>query len=331
MPGGSSTITDLSDSFLQEQGQQSKGLSSEGNFKNRLVYPAIVIRDEDPSDSHRIIARIVSISPEGEIKGGRDRDVPDDKLPFCLPLESQILYMKPLEGEMVFVVLENPESQTSLRYWKGPIITNKKKLSFQGYKDSRKIYNRSTFFANETEESSNPEALAQFPDKGDIALQGRQDSDIMLKPREVFTVAGKFQKDTFQRNDISPSFLQLKQFSEPISETENENRLDQFSQANLQSTNINLFSPRGKFRDPSLAELENNDDLNNFGENAKQLHPVVFGDELIRLLDLMRRVLLNHIHTPHKPALETEETQELNQYTIDGRLQDIISKHVRTN
>jgi len=322
----------LGQNLLQQGGQGN--FRSEGNQNSRNVYPAIVVSINDPSEQNRIVARIVSLDESGKINGGRDRDVPDDKLPFCIPSMPDFFFIRPLEGEMVFVTLENPSDNSAPRYWFGPIITSKLKLQFQSFEEAVKIFNYTDFFINK---KTNDKIVASvtFPERADVALQGRKDSILILKPRETYLSAGQFQSGKFgtEVNTESPSFFQLKQFERSVAglSTNNSNLLKQFSQANLQSTNVNIYSPRGKFRDKELKKFETNKDLESFGEVASTLHPAMFGDESVKLFDLIIRVLLNHIHTTQNPLLPTPESKELQDYTVSGKLQNIISNHVRIN
>ena len=315
---------DLSRAALQGQGVGG-GTSSEGNPSSRLVYPAIVINDEDPLGMKRVIARIISLDETGRNNGGRDRDTPDDKLPFCVPMMPNHIHIMPLEGEMVYVILENPSDNSAPRYYMGCQINSQFKLKFQSYVEANEVFKYTDFNLNQNK-SGNEEAATIFPKVGDIALQGRTDADLILRPREVFLVAGKFDKGTLKVNKESPSNFQLIQ-----KENDDEELIASYSQANLVSTNINLFSPRGKFRDAGIAEFEKNEDIKSFVEIADTLHPAVFGDELVKLLDLIVKVMLNHIHTPQMPLVPFPESEELSSYTVEGELQNIISNHIRIN
>lgn len=317
-------VDNLAKSTLHNQGV-SGGLFSEGNQSSRNIYPAIVVSNSDPMGMKRVVARIISINDNDEIIGGRDRDTPDEELPFCVPMIPNHFHIIPLVGEMIYVFLENPTDNSAPRYYMGSQINSPFKLKFQSFSESNKVFNYTNFNLNISKEG-NIDATSILPKEGDIAIQGRSDSDLILKPREVFLVAGKFKKGTFEFNTETPSSLQIIQ-----KENLNSDLLDFYSQLNATSTNINLYSNRGKFRDPSISNFEINEDLKSFGELANSLHPAVFGDELIRLLDLIIKVLINHIHTPQKPALTTPELKELSSYTVDGNLQKIISNHIRIN
>lgn len=322
MPG----IDKLARATLQGMGVTG-GISSEGNQNSRNIYPAIVVNNEDPLGMKRIVARIISLDENGEINGGRDRDTPDDQLQFCVPMMPNSFHIIPLVDEMVYLFLENPSDNSAPRYYMGSQINSPFKLKFQTYSEALRVFKYTDFNLNPNKDN-NPQAASILPKPGDIAIQGRSDADLILKPREVFLVAGKFEKDTLNINITTPSSFQLIQQENDVNKTE---LLPKYSQANFTSTNINLYSIRGKFRDDGLSNFEINEDLKSFGDLAGTLHPAVFGDELIKLLDLIIKVLLNHIHTPQLPLLATPESDEISSYTIDGNLQRIISNHIRIN
>lgn len=420
----------------------------QGNYnssvaRTRGVYPAVVVPYgvNDNSEQNRIRARIVSIQDDGKIQGktnstneenynsyaGKDSGIKDGDLVLCIPLLPQFFYVKPQVGEMVYVIVENPADASSVRYWIGPIITSKLKLGFQSYEDAFKIFNKTTFISNE-KTNNNFNVSSLLPEDSDVAIQGRNDADLILKKREALLIAGKFLDiQNFKINVESPSYLKLKQINNvtqsqsekgqivvvlqkiiaevyknqnnyfvgnvvvkdaatdfelindsnsylekkdtldwtvqkikdvkekypnwefnsnseefknfpsrfdkttSTSQSNAENILQRYSEAVLTSTNINIYSPRGKFRGNDLKSFEVNDDLKSFGTFSDSLHPAVFGDESIKLLDLVIRILLNHIHTPQMPLLETELSNELKRYTVDGKLQDLISNHIRIN
>jgi hypothetical protein len=320
-------IDEFARSLAQEMGQNKS--AQIGGQLPKNFYPAIVVKTDDPLEQNRLIARIVIFDEKGNAKGGRDKDVPDDKLPFAVPLIPSFLYMMPREGEMVILMLENPEISTSRRYWIGPIISSKLKFNFQSFREANNIFDYTKFGLNQNI-NSRPSPSRSWPEKSDVALMGREDSMILLKPREVYLNSGTFKKGTFKANVEHPSFLQLRQFDIKSENESNTNPIE-YSQANLVSTNINLSSPRGKFRKKELQQFEINNDLQNFGDYAATLHPSVFGDELVKLLDLMIQFLRTHIHTPQNPPVSEPLLKQLEEYTVGGKLQNLLSNHVRIN
>jgi hypothetical protein len=335
-------IDKLARASLQTRGVAG-GISSSGNQNSRNIYPAIVLSSEDPLGMKRIVARIITLDEKGNIIGGRDRDTLDEDLPFCVPMMPNHFHIIPIEDEMVYIFLENPSDNSAARYYMGSQINNPFKLKFQKYEEANRVFKKTKFNLN-LNKNNNLDASVVLPKIGDIAIQGRTDADLILKPREVFLVAGKFKKGTLDSNLESPASLQI------IQKENNSNKSDvltelsgglingassrlipSYSQSNLTSTNINLYSIRGKFRDSALAEFEVSEDLKSFGDLANSLHPSVLGDELIKLLDLIIRVLLNHIHTPQMPLIAISESDKLSSYTVNGNLQRIISNHLRIN
>jgi len=328
MPG----IDRLAKATLQGQGQGG-GIASEGNQTSRNIYPAIVISNEDPLGMKRVVARIIdpnNLGEEGVINkgGGRDRDTPDEDLPLCVPMFPNHFHIVPFVDEMVYLFLENPSDNSAPRYYMGSQINTPFKLKFQSFDEAHRVFKDTEFNLN-AQKDAKLSTEDVYPKIGDIAIQGRNDSDVMLKNREVFLTAGKLIKGTTNINTEYPSQFQLIQ--QENDNEENADLIPNYSQANLTSTNINLFSPRGTFRDEGIAQFEINDDLESFEGVASALHPAVFGDELIKLLDLIVKVMLNHIHTPHKPLVTIPESEELSAYTIDGELQRLISNHIRIN
>lgn len=317
-----SGINDIARSIMQDLNQDLGSHKKTQITKN--IFPAIVINSEDPLDQSRVVARIISIDSDGKARGGRDRDISDSQIPFAVPLNNSFFRVIPKKGEMVFIILENPESPTSARYWSGPIMSNMFRLNYQHFEDSHKIFDYTQFTTDQIA-SKRPSSSPFMPNLYDIAIMGRDDSQITLKPRELVISSGIFKKGTFEINQ-DPSFLQLKQI-----ELTGDTIIKEMSQANLSSVNINIFSPYGKFRDEDTAAFELNENLKNFGDTAKKLHPAVFGDELIKLMDIVIQFLLNHIHTPQNSPVKDQLTKKLEEYTVQGKLQSLISNHVRVN
>jgi len=320
--GGFSSMVD---SRLSQDGQGGATSSKNGeSIKN--IYTAKVISVADPFEQNRIIVEIINVSQDGKEQPGEDRLIPKNKLPFCIPMLPNHIHIRPLDGEMVLVMCENPRDLTSTRYWMGPIINSKLHLAGQTYLAANSIFEKTEFNSNE-KLNNKAGALSVMPQQGDVALQGRKDADLILRPREVFLTAGKFENktDSYTLNKKTPLYLQLKQYDASDK--------NPYSQANLLATSVNLYSHIGKFRDPENGKKyePSNKELEYLGELANSLHPSVFGDELIKLLDLIIKILLTHAHTPQKSAIPNTLTKDLSEYTIDGKLQDIISKLVRLN
>jgi len=340
---GRNTFSNLTEHMLSAKGQD---LFRKNQLESlRIIYSAIVRNIDDQAGQNRIQAEIVEIDSSGKIIPGKDRDIPIQKLPICLPFGSEFFHARPKVGEMVWIISENPNDITSPRFWFGPVITNQIKLPFQSYEDSINIYNTSSFNKNEIHDGSTfQNQITQktiLPSQSEIALQGREDADVVLRPREVEIRAGRFKnKSITEINNDNPCRIQLKHFDNNPNLTGIQNvdlalssKYAPFSQINLNATNINLISNEGKFRDFNSKTPENttNPRLKDFGEMAVRLHPVAFADELMVLLKLMLQYMLTHIHTPQNPPLSNNISAQLEPYLNSGKIQDIASNHIRVN
>ncbi len=294
-----------------------KAFSSKADSKLRNVYPAEVLFIDDNLNQGRIKVRI----------DGRDKNAANiNDLPWCIPLNSTFIYSKPRVGEMVFVILEAPEENQGIRYWMGPIHRQRYQHKVEAYSSAKKIY-KDTDSNSKAQISSTDLAKLDIPKDFDVALEGRDDAWLILKPKEVRLVAGAFRKGTLQANTETPAFFSVSQQENFDSQL----KIKAYSRTNVTSSVINLYSHLGKFRSESMAKFEINDDLKSLGAIAQTLSPTVKGDELIKLLDLIIRFCLTHIHTPQSPAAITALLTELSRYTVNGELQKIISSYVRIN
>jgi len=340
---GKNDITALSEKIGLSSGASPVG---SGDAKgSRIIYPAIVRDVGDKASQNRLKAEIVSIDENGEIKGGKDGNTPLEKLPICIPLMSEFLHVRPVIGELVLLIIENPSDMTSPRYWVGPMRTSQTKMDFEGYTEAYNVFNRSSFnqqeiFNNPTAEN-NPSVSTVIPRPAEISMQGRHDANITFKKREVIIRTGEFEKDSLDINSTHPCKIQLKQFDESseqigvLSKFIKTSTFIPYSQTNIIATNINLISTEGSNRNPEGKTIEsttNKKDLERFGNTAKQLHPIVFGDELVKLLKIMINFMLNHFHTPQNPAVApVQQISQLGDYKSDTKMQELISKFVRAN
>ncbi len=339
--GGRNTFSQLSESLLTNKGQDSFRL--DGNSSTRIIYPAIVRTVEDQAGFNRIKAEIVEIDRNGNIIPGKDRNIPKERLPICIPLITEFFHARTQVGECVLLIAENPSEITSPRFYLGPLILSQIKLNYQSYQESIPIFNSGSF--NTSNNFSGPTLQGQIkqasvlPTQSEIALQGREDADVVLRPREVEMRAGKFKlNSTSELNNDTPCRLQLKQIDynpyttgirsadQKLSET-----FVPYSQINIEASNINLISNEGKFREfnNNTEENKSNPRLKDYGDIACKLHPAVFGDELIVILKLILQYLLTHIHTPQSPPLTNNISTQLEPYLNSGKMNDLISNVVR--
>jgi len=349
---GKNSFTSMSESLLAMGGQE--GINSKPS-NLRIIYPAIVRLTDDYAGFNRLKAEIVEIDSNGQEAPGKDRDNVDGKenvdlrkkyagLPICIPLLPEYAHIRPQIGERVLVILENPLDITSKRYWIGPVISQQTQLPGQSYLSSEDMFDQNNFSQKNT--TSNPttdnlnKAAVYYPQPSEVAFQGKQDADITFSPRYAITRVGRFKKGTTELNRDTPCYLEIKQVD---AENKNPNSIKIFdklssglstfkpySQANLHSTNINIYSLEGKFKTAG-ADVEISERLKDFGDIANKLHPTVFGDELIKLLKLILTYLTTHIHPPQGPAIPDGTSAQLTPYLSGNKMQDMISNVVRIN
>lgn len=338
-------LTDLADSLNIGRGQSP--IFSSGNDRGRLIYLARVVDNKDGSNMGRIKAEIVSFNDQnGEEQPGKDKNDTEAKIAY--PLMYQFVNVIPRVGELVYIFLENPKDQSSNRYYIGPIRSlSRPDSEYEGTALANQLFNPSTYKGIGNSEINAFEDPNGIP-RDIIYIKGKKDSDISLKPREVLIRAGTYNPESIEKNTETTSYIQIKQFPDvveidPVRGTPNV-VAEKFSQVNIVGSNINLISSdstnsqnrvldeNGNLSDNKNVENSTNGRLSDYGSKAKELHPLVLGDELVKVLKVLIRFCLNHKHTPQDTAYgPSEEIGILNDFLADENISVILSKSVRTN
>jgi hypothetical protein len=326
-------VNDLANNLNMTIAGQSS-FSSNATQSNKILYLAIVKDVSDFSNMGRIRAEIIDFDNDtGEVIPGKDKN--DVEYKFAFPLIPDFLNIMPRVDELVYILLENPSDQSSNRFYIGPIRSvNLPASQFESTSSANNLFNTKSYFGN-----SNyllPSNDSFIINKDDIYIKSKNDSDVILKSREVLIRAGSLQSNIFEENIQTPCYIQLIQ--------RNEGNINAFSQTNIVGSNINLISSDSRTRrkraldengnlvDSSNVEITTNSRLNEYGNLAKELHPLVLGDELIKVLKVVIRFCLNHKHTPQDTAYSpTEEIGILNNFLADENIEFILSKSVRTS
>lgn len=331
---------------------QTKGQSLYRNvldFSQRIIWPAIVRSVDDSAGYNRIKAEIVQLNDNGQIISGRDRFKSLQETPPALPLLPEFMHVRPKVGECVLIILENPVDPKSNRYYIGPFISQQTKLSSESFQDSyRAMYNRNTFNGNQINTGistkNDQDAGELFAKQDEVAFQGRENGDLVFGKDFVKLRTGIFESQSFRENKRYPCQIEMKIVNQPIDSQERGvfnnvpglfNEFENFSQINVNSTNINLIAQDGNFRNQKRInnELKYNPRLSDYGKLAMSLQPAVLGDDLVEVLYNIINFLFTHFHLPQNPAKPT------NQYGIElDKLrsilplsQKILSRKVRLN
>ena len=105
-----------------------------------------------------------------------------DDLPFCYPLIPKHFHINPKVNEMVLVITNVLGVTKSRRWFIGPIISQQYNLNYDPFNFSaRSILDNGKYSTPLPRPELNPDNEGTYPDREDIAIQGRQNADLILK------------------------------------------------------------------------------------------------------------------------------------------------------
>ncbi len=252
-----------------------------------------------------------------------------DDLPYCYPLLPKHLHINPKVGECAMIILANTGAPKGNRFFIAPLISQQYALNYDPFRyQSRALLSGNNFATPLPDPKMDPDNEGSYPDREDIALQGRQNSDVILKNNEVRIRCGFKQnpsaspKDTlvFNREDLAYVQMKYKQMKD-------EKNKDFSSMINIVADRINLLShdSRTNFTLNDRQALITDDEQLNIEKNA---HPLVYGDELIDFLKQLIEVFKTHVHTfpLDPPCFTTPQTTVLSK-----DLDTLLSKSIKCN
>jgi hypothetical protein len=170
-----------------------------------LIRIGKVVDDSDPNGVGAIKVRIT----------GKDKNDSDDELPYALPLLPKFLNIFPEVGQAVFVFeyehkIGLKTVNKSKRYWLGPIIPQVQNLNNANAFDAQS-QESDGYTVPQPSVDTIPEAKGAYPNRKDIAIQGRDNTDVTLKPKEIMVRVGKFNiADPQKFNSKDPGYIHLK-------------------------------------------------------------------------------------------------------------------------
>ena len=253
----------------------------------------------------------------------------DDDLPYCFPLIPKHVHINPKVGECVLVILSSMDQSESNRFFIGPLISQPYFLNFDHfYGNSRSLLKGGEFLTPLPKVEMNPENDGTLPDRDDIALQGRGNSDLVLKDSELRLRCG-FKKEPngapkntllFNREDLS--YIQMR-----YRDAKDEKNREYRSCINIVADRINLLSHDSK----DIFTLNDKKELITDDEQLKILkeaHPLVYGDELISFLEKFLQVFLTHTHpfSMDPPNLTTPQLEVMNM-----PIENMLSQSIKIN
>lgn len=300
---------------------------------NKYSFKGNSINDKNRGISIISIGQVVSITDDtdgGRIKvriKGIDEQLSNANLPYALPMIPKFFNVLPNVGETVLIFNFTSNNKFENRLWVGPFISQPQKLKNDPY-----FYSSTSLFDGgvvepEKAPSVIPEAKGIYPNKTDVALQGRDNTDIILKPNEIVLRAGKFViNNNLEFNKTNPTYIQLK-FNVITKSGTNNSKEERGGVTNIVADKINLLSHNGnpRFNLTDQKSLITDEELNLI---LTKTHPLVYGDVLIDFINLVKTYISSHVH-PYAglPAVQTNNVKEI----LNFNLTNLVSQNIRIN
>lgn len=295
---------------------------AQGNNDNNrnLIYLLPVLSVIDDNEGLRIKVRIPYLD---------EPEKPVSELPYVFPLLPKLLNINPKLNEMVLVILQSIGGAYTNRFFIGPVISQPQKMNYDACNYSAQSLLRGNQITKPLPAPSlNPDNEGTLPDRDDIALEGRVNADVVLKPEELRLRCGFKANpygptdDNLRFNNVDLAYIQMK-----YNKTKDAEEKDYSSAINIVADRINLLSHDSKtyFNLTDRKELINDEEMKKILEKA---HRLPYGDVLIDFLKQFIQVFRNHTHpfAMAKPVFYTQEEK-----VLSTNLDDFLSNSIRIN
>ena len=275
------------------------------------------------------------------------------EIPWSTPFLPKHFQSLPKVNEIVKVVIYDTTKPNLNREWVGPIISLRDKISYDSYNTAGSTMNTALIFAtsdptDRIELKKRGGFTGGFPEPLDIAIQSRNNADIVLptfqtnngnilKGGEVLIRAGKLLAETdgvnLKLNDINPAYFRLKVLDNTLSS----NRNTPVNPNVVPETHTMLFSDfisivshkNGEKGTDGIKKInpiiETDDEIRNLQTN---LQPLIRGNFLIEFLELLRKYVAYHNH-PYNGLPATDTVTKLDILKFD--LNKLLSTNIRIN
>ena len=300
---------------------------------------------------HKGQVELVEEAAEGlRIKARIDSDLwrPLEEIPYAFPLLPKTVQSVPKVGEGVFVFTEIAGNDKSQRYYIGPIISQpqfQEECSFAYGRGAALSLIDGGLVGPEEKISNYSITNGSFPKANDVAVIGRGSQDLVMRENSTgsneLDIRCGIRNDAIQQEDDTvlneddakrlkgkvvfnkedPAYIQMKYRKGLTSKSEQEAS----SITNIVSDKINIISNKDENRfnvtdQESLIKEEELDEI------MSKLHQIPHGDTLIKLLDIIIKAIVSHVH-PYagRPAIMEGYVKD----AADFSLPTILSKHVR--
>lgn len=305
-----------------------------------LWFYGIVVSIDDPFDAGRIRVRIEgvdnNISREDELKDPREGG-----LPWCQPLLPKFINVVPKQGETVKVTVHDYRNKKIRREYIGPVIAQQRPPDFiespffpSKFKVEVDNYNG----AWQQEAASSDGDWRIYPNKDDIGISGRRNTDFILRNKsnydEIILRAGKIDYNSivgnqdenennvvggsYRLNRKNPAYITinhtLPQTFNPIATTREANKklnLDKDrTHVNIVADKLNLISHEGSNKKGFVTPIIKGEDvLTQIKIENEKLHPVPYGDVIWEFMNKMRAYVEGHIHKGSRREPDGDQTK----------------------
>lgn len=293
-----------------------------------------VVSVDDSDALGRIKVRI-----PGPTNVGGDADLPLEKIPWSYPMVPKFFGVTPKVDEAVFVMVFSQDKLHSDRLYFGPIISQYPNLDFDSINDRA----LTPFTFAQVPPKVNYQRIGQlngvFPRIDDVAIQGRYNTDIILRRNEILIRAGKFVTSKpndnnpypFEFNTSTQGFIQIRN-DIPLEPPKEQGEQMRGSVANIMANKVNLLGhidsdPR--FNINQIDQLSDDEILN----ILKNAHPLPFGDVLVEYLRLFKTAFINHVHNNNglKPTGTGDKSVANFVKQAEALENAMLSKNIRIN
>lgn len=285
--------------YIQTSDPYKKINQKDNNIRN--IYYGEVVNIDDPTDGGRIKVKIL----------GLDNKITDNnELPYCYPMLPKFFHIYPQVGEMVRILIEDIRYPQRGRFWMGSIISQPQKIGYDSVYTALSTTNMG-LVDPERAASTFPNAEGVFPKKTDVALIGRNNTDVILSDSKLELRAGKHENDDILNlNTRNPASISLNYEQKQDSD-------EFYSNTIINSDKIAILSHSGnpQFK---AARLNSNDRQRIFNQG----HPVGRGDVIVEAFEILRKALIQHIH-PYSgmPVDKNNIIEELEKIDFESILQ----------
>lgn len=318
-----------------DRGQYSGKL---GDNSMPLWYYGVVISIDDPFDAGRIMVRAEGLDKKLDLIGGGKskeelknlgKSESDAVFVWVEPMMPKFINVVPKVGEMVKIVLFDYKNKQWRRQYIGPVIgqQNPSNLQNSDYDVASSQVNFKSFKAGwKDNPNSSVGDWKIYPNKDDIALLGRRNTDIILRNKadydEIILRAGEIDYRSIQNIDGSgktnlnkknPAYIIVNHTWPKTNSSALQSRIGldkDRTHINVVADRLNLISHIGSSVKGKSKTIINGENYTEqiLTENTK-LHPLVYGDVIWEFMVKMRAYVEGHIHKGSRREPDGDQTK----------------------